>query len=150
MEKQPLPTAEPKVHSYVTERIRQTRMRKHFSQEYVAKKLGVTQKAYSKIENNETRMNVDTLLRISEILETPVHEFISDSKTPVVNDFSSGREGDNVLYKTENESINQRLLELLLQTKDEVIAGKQREIELLQEKIKAIEAAPLRIGHKST
>ena len=147
MEKQPLETTEPKVHSFVTDRIRQTRVRKHFSQEYVAKKLGLTQKAYSKIETNETRMNVDTLLRISEILETSVHEFISDSKTPVVNDFSSGREGDNVMYKTENESIIQRLLELLLQTKDEVIAGKQRQIDLLQEKIKAMETAPIRIDH---
>jgi len=58
------------------------------SQDFLAKKLGFTQKAYSKIENNETKLNVEVLQRVSEILEVPIESFFNNSlnsKDDVIN-----------------------------------------------------------------
>lgn len=139
----PAPATDRK-HPSIANRIRQIRQVKRMSQEFVAQQLGVSQKAYSKMENNETRLNVDTLLSLSDIFDTPIQELVSDSEGPIVNDFSHSREGDNVIYKSEGENINRHLLSLLLETKDEVIASQKREIELLRKIIERFEASKAR------
>jgi len=123
----------------VADRIRDNRLKKNISQDYIAKKLGISQKAYSKIENNETRLNVESLATIAEIMEIPVNTFFSDSTAPILNDFSSGREGDNVIYKTTNSNIKEELVNDLMKAKDEIIASKNAEIELLKRYIQKIE-----------
>ena len=40
-------------------RIKNLREKKNYTQDYLAQKLGITQKAYSKIEANQTRLPVD-------------------------------------------------------------------------------------------
>jgi transcriptional regulator with XRE-family HTH domain len=123
----------------VADRIRDLRMRKNLTQDYLAKSLGVTQKAYSKIENNETRLNVDTLTSIARVLETPVTEFFSDKHAPILNDFSTRTTGDNDMYKTESDQTKDKLIEQLIQSKEEVISAKQAEIEVLRKYIERIE-----------
>jgi transcriptional regulator with XRE-family HTH domain len=115
------------------------RLKKNYSQDYIAKKLGISQKAYSKIENNETRLNVEALLSISEILEIPVNNFFGDSKAPMLNDFSSGRDGDNVIYKTINDNAKEDLYQQLLKAKEEIIQAKNNEIETLKKQIEKVE-----------
>ena len=116
----------------VAARLKQIRLKKNFSQEYVASKIGLSQKAYSKIENNETRLNVETLLLLSEVLETPIAEFFTNSKNPILNDFSSARTGDNVIYKQEADKKMEELFEKLLAAKDEIIRSKVEEINSLK------------------
>jgi transcriptional regulator with XRE-family HTH domain len=48
--------------------IRQYRMLRGYSQEYVAFHLDISQKAYSKLERGETRLTVDRLLKLCEIM----------------------------------------------------------------------------------
>lgn len=116
----------------VAERLRQIRLKKNYSQEYVASKIGLSQKAYSKIENNETRLNVETLLILSDVLETPIAEFFTNSQNPILNDFSSARTGDNVIYKQKNDKKMEELYNKLLASKDEVIRSKEEEIKSLK------------------
>jgi len=116
----------------VAARLKQIRLKKNYSQEYVASKIGLSQKAYSKIENNETRLNVETLLLLSEVLETPIAEFFTNSKNPILNDFSSARTGDNVIYKQEADKKMEELFEKLLAAKDEIIRSKVEEINSLK------------------
>ena len=99
----------------VADRIKEMRLKKNYSQDYIAKRLGISQKAYSKIENNETRLNVDALLSIADVLEIPVNHFFNDSKAPMLNDFSSGREGDNVIYKKNYSKQRRKLFNLKIQ-----------------------------------
>jgi transcriptional regulator with XRE-family HTH domain len=116
----------------VAERLKQIRLKKNYSQEYVASKIGLSQKAYSKIENNETRLSVETLLVLSDILQTPIAEFFTNSQNPILNDFSSARQGDNVIYK---QGVDQKLDELynkMLEGKDAIIAAKESEIATLR------------------
>jgi transcriptional regulator with XRE-family HTH domain len=115
----------------VADRIKEARVKKNLCQDFIAKSLGVSQKAYSKIENNETRLTVDTLISISKILEIPVVEFLTDNQSNVLNDFSSRSGGDNVIYKTESDTEKDELYQQLLKAKDELILSKEREIQTL-------------------
>ncbi|WP_010249263.1 helix-turn-helix domain-containing protein [Myroides injenensis] len=50
-------------------RIKDRRKSLGFSQEYVALKLGISQKAYSDIESGKTKLKTDVLNEIAKILE---------------------------------------------------------------------------------
>jgi hypothetical protein len=113
----------------IADLVKKTRYEKNYSQDHIAKKLGITQKAYSKIENNETKLNVDTLTQIAEILEVDVASFFSYNEKPILNDFSTRTGGDNVIYK--NNSI-EKIEELY----KEIIKAKDSEIETLKALLK--------------
>ena len=57
-------------------RIRQARDRKGYSQEYVAEHLQLSQGGYRKIETDEVRLKVDTLLILAELLEVEVNQLL--------------------------------------------------------------------------
>ena len=65
--------------------------------------MGLRQKANSKIENSESNLNVDTLIKISEILDTPITNFLDESSRPIVNDYSNRTGGVNIIYNICNE-----------------------------------------------
>lgn len=61
--------------------LRQHRLQKEFSQEYVAYKLNISQEAYSKIELGKTQLTIERLFEISTILEISVSEYL-DKENP--------------------------------------------------------------------
>jgi len=58
--------------------IKQYRELRNYSQEYVAKKMGISQNAYSKIENNITQVTVNHLKSISATLDVPIIDLLKD------------------------------------------------------------------------
>jgi transcriptional regulator with XRE-family HTH domain len=58
--------------------IKQFREFKNYSQEYVAKQMGISQNAYSKIENNITQLTVNHVKQLSKILDIPVVDLLKD------------------------------------------------------------------------
>ncbi len=58
--------------------IRRYREMKNFSQKYVSSKMGISQNAYSKIENNITQLTVHHVKQLSEILQVPVTDLLRD------------------------------------------------------------------------
>lgn len=116
----------------IADRLKKMRLEKNVSQDYLAKKLGFTQKAYSKIENNETKLNVEVLQKISEVLEVPIESFFNNNNQPILNDFSNRTGGDNVIYKNNSVEKIEELYKKLLDSKDEVIKSKIEEIESLK------------------
>ncbi|MDX2048860.1 MAG: helix-turn-helix transcriptional regulator [Chitinophagaceae bacterium] len=58
--------------------IRKFRDMRNYSQEYVARKMGISQNAYSKIENNITQLTVKHIKSISQILEISVTDLLKD------------------------------------------------------------------------
>jgi transcriptional regulator with XRE-family HTH domain len=123
----------------ISDRLKKIRLEKNVSQDFLAKKLGFTQKAYSKIENNETKLNVEVLQRVSEILEVPIESFFNNSQQPILNDFSNRTGGDNVIYKNNSTEKIEDLYKDLLNSKDDVINSKIQEIETLKMVIKKFE-----------
>ncbi|MFD2872415.1 helix-turn-helix domain-containing protein [Mucilaginibacter ximonensis] len=62
--------------------IRKRREEKNYTQEYLAYKLNISQNAYSKIELGYTKITVERLFQIAEVLEIGAAEFLdADSKT---------------------------------------------------------------------
>ena len=58
--------------------IKQYRELRNYSQEYIAKKMGISQNAYSKIENNITQLTVNHLKSISSTLDIPIIDLLKD------------------------------------------------------------------------
>jgi len=65
------------------QKLRLLREFRNYSQEYIAEKLGITQNAYSRIENNQTRLTADRLEKLAFILEVTPMELLSE-KEPVI------------------------------------------------------------------
>ena len=58
--------------------IRKYRESKRFTQEYIASRMGISQNAYSKIENNITQLTINHVKKLSEILEVPMSDLLKD------------------------------------------------------------------------
>ena len=96
----------------VYEKIRDIRERKHFTQEYVATKLGITQKAYSKIESGETKIYEQKIVQIAEALEVPPGLFFEPLEKFTYNNYSV-HNGDGLVYrKTSDEKIIEEIIKL--------------------------------------
>jgi len=61
--------------------IKTERLKKKLTQEYIADELNISQRAYSKIENNEVQLKIDRLYRICEILDISPTNLIRDNNT---------------------------------------------------------------------
>lgn len=73
--------------------IRKIRRSKDFTQEYMAFEMGISQKAYSDIENSKVKINLDILTKISDILEIKPSDICSISH-------KCGIEGDDDRYQS--------------------------------------------------
>lgn len=75
-------------------KIRQIRELKGYSQEYVASKLGVSQRAYSKLETNETKLDWQKITKIAGVFEIDPLDIISfDDNLVFHNCHQSGKFG---------------------------------------------------------
>jgi transcriptional regulator with XRE-family HTH domain len=63
-------------------KIKEARLMKDICQEYMAVQLGITQAAYSKIENGQTQITVVRLLNICRILEIDPKVAIEEQEEP--------------------------------------------------------------------
>jgi transcriptional regulator with XRE-family HTH domain len=66
-------------------KIKQLRELKNFTQEYVAQKLGLSTRAYSKIETGETQLTINRLNEISDILGIEPMEILGFDEKQVFN-----------------------------------------------------------------
>lgn len=66
-------------------KIKQIRELKNFTQEYVAQQLGLSTRAYSKIETGETQLTINRLNEISGILGVPPMEVLGFDDKQVFN-----------------------------------------------------------------
>lgn len=58
--------------------LRKYREIRNYSQDYVARKMGISQNAYSKIENNITQLTVNHVKLISQVLEVSIMDLLRD------------------------------------------------------------------------
>jgi transcriptional regulator with XRE-family HTH domain len=123
----------------IIEKIKEHRKKKGLSHENMADELHISQAAYSKIEKNETKLTVDRLYQIAEILETPVYELLDANLNNIYNqqnfyDASVGYQDIQNLYqdnKDKTEKI-ESLYEERLKDKDKMIEQLQSLINLLK------------------
>ncbi|WP_417430300.1 helix-turn-helix domain-containing protein [Halpernia sp.] len=76
------------------EKLKQARLNKNFSQEYMAEVLQISQKTYSNFENNKTKPDFSQIEEISKVLEASVLDFLSDEKLAFnYNNVNGGNNG---------------------------------------------------------
>lgn len=128
------------------EQIRTVRECKNWSQEIMAEKLGLTVGGYSKLERGESKMSVDKLIEIAQILEIELSDlFLISGKTPIFakNNHCSPiqQQHSNYYYIVGDEAIeklsqeNKHLNELLSE-KQAFIQQQTEQIDNLKEIIK--------------
>ncbi len=66
-------------------KIRSKRLEKNYSQAYLASRLKISQSYYAKIENGITKLTIDELIEISEILNIDLSELFSQKTTSTQN-----------------------------------------------------------------
>ncbi len=62
----------------INARIRQTRLLKGYSQEYMAYRLSISQQSYSRMESGRQDLKIIQLETIAEVLEIPLTDLLSD------------------------------------------------------------------------
>lgn len=98
--------------------------KRKYSQSYLAQRLGITQKAYSKIETGETKLSVQYILDIADILDIEVNDLFE----------LETNNHDNEQYFQSSEAIkNEKLLY------EKLLASKERELEILHKYITRLE-----------
>ena len=105
----------------IINRIKEIRKEKGISHEAMAFDLGISQVAYSKLEKNETKLNVDRLYKIAEILDIKVSDLLNEEKSTIYNQDLK----DNAIGHQQIENLHQENKEVyqeLLKAKDEQIA----------------------------
>ena len=61
-------------------KLKQARLNKNLSQDFMAEMLEVSQKTYSNFENNKTKPDFSQIEKISKILDVSVLEFLEDTE----------------------------------------------------------------------
>lgn len=96
-----------------------------YSQDYVAKKLNITQQAYSKIEKNPDNATLERLKQLSEVLGVKVNSIVGDDDMYIQQNFhQQGGNASTVMYIT---CLADREREALVQQ----IGSLQKQIDLL-------------------
>lgn len=123
----------------ILNKIRQTRKKKGLSQENMAFELDISPSTYNKIERHEITLSVERLLKIADLLETPISDIFNLRSADVFNqnmkDNSIGKAGNVYREKKEIIEKNELLYKDLLQNKDNQICQLQDEIHFLRELI---------------
>lgn len=109
----------------IINRIKEIRKEKGISHEAMAFDLGISQVAYSKLEKNETKLNVDRLYKIAEILDTKVSELLGLE----INKIYQQEFKDNSQNYQEIQNLYQENKDVYL----ELIKSKDEQIALLRE-----------------
>lgn len=104
-------------------KIKKIRGYKGLTQEDVAHQLSITQRAYSKIENNETKLDLERLQQISSILEVDPIELITLDEKQVFNNCTqlqtgnvesiinnSGSDAERELYERQIKELKEEVL----------------------------------------
>ena len=99
----------------VLSNIRKTRNLRGYSLENMAMELNISDSAYRKIENNQTKLSLERFLQIAKVLDVSVNELIGEKSHREYNQnnneqgtFIGHQEFEN--FYQENKEINQKLL----------------------------------------
>jgi len=99
-------------------KIRMLREGVGFSQDYVARKLKITQQAYSKLEKNPNNATLERLKQLSEVLGVKINSIIGDDDMFVQQNFhQKGGNAATVMHITsladrEREALQQQIISL--------------------------------------
>lgn len=111
----------------IGEKIRKIRSVKGYNQEYMAKRLSISQRSYSKLERGEVKIDWGRINEVAEILEVDPITLVNGEDVITFN---------NCHQSGKQNTINNYFPEELKKTYDILLAEKDRIIGFLEEKLK--------------
>ncbi len=108
--------------------IRKLRVSRKISQSTVAKQLGISQNAYSRIERGLTRISTERLHQLADIFGTSVHDLLAERERSMSSPMPSAAQAT----KSRDDLW---IYEKLIQHKDETIASLKETIQLLKDQL---------------
>lgn len=105
-------------------KIRQIRELKGYSQEYIANKLKISQRSYSKIETNQTKIDWERITKIAEILEVSPMDMVAFDDNLIFH---------NCTQSAKFESFINQFPEKIIEQYELRIKGMENEIAFLKE-----------------
>jgi transcriptional regulator with XRE-family HTH domain len=82
-------------------KIKKIRELKNFTQEHVASEIGITQGAYSKIENGDTDLTINKLEQIATVLEMLPEDILTFNDKQIIFNVSHNQNATGVLIKNQ-------------------------------------------------
>ena len=117
----------------IVSNIKRIREQKGYTQHYMAVELNMKQASYSRLESQESKLTLDRLQEIANILETDIFTLLDTSKVTIQN--QTNNEGSfGYVENLFNE--NKETLKKLIQTLENENQHLKKEIELLQSLLK--------------
>ncbi len=120
-------------------KLKRLRELKNLNQEEIAKKLNITKQAYSKIERNETKLDIDRLKDLSEIFEIPLDELLKLDENSINLNHAKECDSPNQFTGTMSTVNNfyygnemTPILEKTIQTQQEIITRLENEVAFLR------------------
>lgn len=114
----------------VLEKLKEARKEKGLSHENMAMELGISQGAYTNIENSESKLTVERLLKISQILEKPIYYFFDVNPNNIYNQQNSD---NSIGYIVENlYQDNKEIYSKLSEAYETNIKSLKEEVEFLR------------------
>lgn len=110
------------------EKIRKLREAKSLTQEYMAHELNISPKTYSRVENGESPLKVEHLLKISELLEVSIEDLVSTDPVSVYIGTNSNKNQGATVNGYQSGTINN-------------YGSSSEEIEEMKKQIARLEAA---------
>jgi transcriptional regulator with XRE-family HTH domain len=113
-------------------KLRQLRMNKGYSQEYIAEVLDVSQKTYSNMENDKSSISIEVLKKIAAEYKVDMLELLSDGKVVVQhNSFADTSSMQGIIYNHAQDDLIHQLKERIEDLKNN-LAEKENHIATLE------------------
>ena len=117
----------------VHDKIRTMRELRHWSQEEMAQKLGMSTNGYAKIERGEVRLNIPKLEQIAAVLGIDVLDLMAINDKSIVYLVNENSTHSSNYYATSQELVHEvEKMKLMLAHKDELLAQQASEIKSLK------------------
>jgi len=114
----------------IGDKVKKIREIKNISQEQLAEKLNITPQAYSKLERSKTKMDEERLEQIAEHLGVSADLIRSfEPNNLFINTAQNVGNSSKMIIKN-NE--NQQIIDIIINSKDEIINQQKERIERLQ------------------
>jgi transcriptional regulator with XRE-family HTH domain len=118
-------------------KIKHLRELRNYTQEHMAHCLGLTQRAYSSIENGKTQLTIERLREITQILNVSIGDVLElESKTTYNNSFNNhGTENKgSLVFKQDDVEELKSLYDRIIKGKDDEISFLRNQLELIHSK----------------
>jgi len=110
--------------------IKQCRESRNFTQQYMAEKLGISQKTYSRIESDETSVTIELLANIADTLNLKITDIILMDTSMVFHNIANNQTGGEYIAYNATE------VKLVIDLYEKLLNAKQEQIDLLKLQIK--------------